>query len=101
MENVVNEDDKARELIDRFTGDLINIYTKEMRQAKNTSEMFALITAVMVFKNLVLEKFKEELELDMSQETEDKPEDICILMDEVSVNLAQQIRVRANKSFAN
>lgn len=100
-----NEEDKelfldTKILMDRFVGDLLFKFRSELNRAQNMSEYFALVSSVVVFKELVLAQFKYEVELDTTKNNE-SAHDICIAIEANAIKLAKDIDRRVTQQISN
>lgn len=95
MENV-----KSQILMDHLIHDFLIKFNSELERTENVYEYYGLISAVSVFKELVMTTFKFQLELDPT-ETEESVDDICEAIDNHAIFLAKNIDYNVMLKTAN
>jgi bacterioferritin (cytochrome b1) len=94
LDKIIKMDDKYLIIIENVVRKLSEIYNNELRNATNDYEYYAVMHGALVFKDIIENEFKEEIE-----GLGDDPDDIYRIMEAASKRMGASIRDRINKKL--
>jgi hypothetical protein len=87
-------DEKHTKLIEEIVTELLNKFLVYLENSKDEYEYCTVVTASVVFKELIMNEFKKVI---LNYNSDDNPEDICKIVEGKSVEIAALI---SNRNFS-
>lgn len=83
-------DSKYGKMVELLVADLLTKYNIHLSNSQDEFEYCTMVTAALVFKELALFEFRRSI----MRNSEDDPDDICKLVEQKALEIAEEIRNR-------